>query len=164
VARKSGPGVTDLPGEVAESTPPDEEPGRAAEEDEPTLVLPALDLEGADGYHWRRIAVVSLLLFALAMAAITAFELVTGRPISSLFTGDDQSGTTIGRVVDRPRRSAEPSPSTSTPTPSPTPTVTETATPTPTVTVTVTPTPTPTVTVTSSATPTPVATSPSPGG
>lgn len=167
VARKGGAGAADLPSEVAESTTGDGGPGQAAEEDEPTLVLPALDLEGADGYHWRRIAVVSLLLFGLAMAAITAFELVTGRPISSLFTGDDKSGTTIGRVVDRPRRSAEPSPSVSSTSPSSTTTATETATPTPTptVTVTLTPTPTPTPTVTpTSGTPTPAATSLSPGG
>jgi len=139
--------------------------GETAEGDGPTLVLPALDLESVDGYHWRRIAVVSLLVFALAMAAVTAFELVTGRPISSLFTGDDASGTTIGNVVDGPRRQPDPSPTETSPAPdgSQTPTVTETVTPPPTPTVTVTDTATPTVTPTRTGSPTPTATT-SPSG
>lgn len=133
------------------STADDPEPA-AADDDTQTLVLPALDLEGSDGYHWRRIAVVSLLLFAVVMGAITAFELVTGRPISTLFTGDDETGTTISNVVRRPR------PATSdTPTPTVTPTTTS-PTPTTTVTETVTPTPTPTRTPTPTATPTPTPT------
>lgn len=104
------------------------ETGEPDDEDTPTAVLPALRLEGDDGYHWRRIAVVSLLLFGLAMAAITAFELITGKPVSALFGGDDSSRTTIGSVVDRPRQPPPPEPVTPSPSPSLTTTVTETAT------------------------------------
>lgn len=131
-------------GGVTSSARPPEDP-LAHDDDTTTLVLPALDLEGSDGYHWRRIAVVSLLLFALVMGAITAFELVTGRPISTLFTGGDSTGTTISNVVRRPQR-----PESYTPTPTTTPTTTPPSTPTVTRTVT----PTPTVTFTHTATPT----------
>lgn len=121
--------------DTASQTGADGETGPAASPEDDattTAVLPALRLEGDDGYHWRRIAVVSLLLFGLAMAAITAFELITGKPVSALFGGDDSAQTTIGSVIDRPHRGASPSGSTSpTPTPSATATVTETATTTP---------------------------------
>lgn len=156
-ARRGSEGGADPAGRRSEQV--------AEPDEESTLVLPALDLEGSDGYHWRRIAVVSLLVFALAMAAVTAFELVTGKPVSSLFTGDDASGTTIGNVVDRPRRSEDPTPTPSSPDPAPTvtPTVTETvtrpATPTPTVTDTA----TATATSTPTGSPTPTASSPPAG-
>lgn len=101
--------------------PPDD-PGES-------LPLDALDLEDERGYHWRRIAVVALVVFVLGMAAVTGFELLTGRPLAALWTGDQGSGTTIGDVVrnrDRlPTTPASPTPSPSrppvTPTPTPTP-------------------------------------------
>ena len=116
------------------------------------LPLDALDLEDERGYHWRRIAAVSVLVFALAMGAITAFELVTGRPLSSLITGSDTGGTTVGTIVRRPHRSSTPTPAPTptTPAPSPSPSPTGTS-----------PTPTPTPTGTSPS-PRPTSTSPSP--
>jgi cell division septation protein DedD len=97
-----------------------------------------LGLEGNDGYHWRRITLVALAVFGAAMAFVTMFELVTGRPLASLF-GHDVSGTTIVRVF-RP----QPAPTvthTVAPTPTPTPSTTTTPSPTPTPSTTSTPTP-----------------------
>ena len=138
------------------------------DDDLPIDPLEGLDLSDERGYHWRRIVLVAAAVFGVAMATITGFELVTGRPISSVFTGDDTPGTSIQRVV-RPHRNASPEPSSSTPTATPTPTSpsptpvtttpTSTGTPTPTATTTVTatvtasPTPTPTPTPTPSTTP-----------
>ena len=124
-------------------------------EDLPVDPLEGLDLSDERGYHWGRITLVAVAVFAVAMVTITGFEVITGRPISSLFTGDDTRGTSIQRVV-RPNRNASPEPSNSTPTPTttspaptpstttPTPTPTPTTTATVTATVTATPTPTPT--------------------
>lgn len=119
----------------------------------PELPLDALDLEDERGYHWGRIASVSVLVFVLAMAVVTGFELVTGRPLSSLFTDSPARGTTVGHIV-RPHRST-PTPTPSTPSPSPSPTSPSPTSPTPTPT---TPSPTPSPTHTSptpSPTPTP---------
>jgi hypothetical protein len=127
---------------------------------QPEAPLDSLDLEGSDGYHWRRIAVVSLVVFALAMGGVTAFELATGRPVSSLFGGDDSQGTTIGRIVKRPGSS--PTPTVPDDSPKPTPTVTKTVTPTPTATVTETATPTPSATPTPTPTTTPSGSSATP--
>ena len=45
---------------------------------------------------WKRILVVSAAVFAVAMAAILAFELATGRPVSSYTGGtDSDSGTSV---------------------------------------------------------------------
>jgi hypothetical protein len=112
-----------------------------------------LGLEGHDGYHWRRITLVALAVFGAAMAFVTMFELVTGRPLASLF-GHDVSGTTIVRVF-RP----QPTPTvTQTVAPTPTPTVTTTTSPPSTPTPSNTPTPTPTPTGSPSHTPTPTPT------
>jgi hypothetical protein len=91
---------------------------------------------------WRRVllraSVSALAIFAIAFAAITAWELSTGQTLS----GD--TGTTItGGGNRRPSRTPSPSPTvtvTTTPTASPSvsPSVTPTATPTPTATATVT--------------------------
>ena len=109
---------------------------------------------------WRRIGVITAATFAAVVLAITAFEAVSGRSVSSYTGGSDQDqGTTIGGVTgdrggrnetDQPQPSQSPStfesPSESpseTPTPTPTPTPTA---PEPTPTPTPTPTPSPTVT------------------
>jgi cell division septation protein DedD len=129
-----------------------------------------LGLEGNDGYHWRRITLVALAVFGAAMAFVTTFELVTGRPLASLF-GHDVSGTTIVRVF-RPQpaptvtQTAVPTPTpgsstSTTPSPTPTPSTTTTPTPTPTPSTTTTPTPTPTPSTTTSRSPTPT---PTPSG
>ena len=48
---------------------------------------------------WKRIALVTAGLFAAAVVAITAFELVIGRTVSDLTTGSPGGGSTIGHVV-----------------------------------------------------------------
>jgi hypothetical protein len=60
---------------------------------------------------WRRVALVAALTFAVAVAAITIFELVAGRPVSSYTGGTNQDqGTSIGDVSGG-KRHASPSPS-----------------------------------------------------
>ena len=48
---------------------------------------------------WKRIALVAAGLFALAVVAITAFELVVGRSVSEITTGSQGGGSTISHVV-----------------------------------------------------------------
>jgi hypothetical protein len=43
---------------------------------------------------WKRIAALAVTAFVLAIAALTAFELASGRSVSS-YTGNDDQGTTI---------------------------------------------------------------------
>lgn len=50
---------------------------------------------------WRRVGPWAIGTFVVVMAAITAFELIGGKPVSSLTGGTDGTGTSIGRVVDR---------------------------------------------------------------
>ena len=89
--------------------------------------------------------------FAVAIASITAFEAITGEPVSTLTGGDAGGGTTLGRAVDSGAGTTiidpDPAPTTSTPTTPPTteppsPTPTETPTPTDTTTTPTTPPPT----------------------
>ena len=50
--------------------------------------------------RWRRVLLVSLVLFVAAMAFITVFELIAGRSVASYTGGSDSdSGTTIGQVT-----------------------------------------------------------------
>lgn len=75
---------------------------------------------------WRQVAVVAAALFVGAMVAITAFELVTGRAVSTYTGGSDKdTRVTVPGVKDQPTRQQSP-----TPTPSPTATVTVTQAPT----------------------------------
>jgi len=142
----------------------DDQPAEPSPDDhEHTLIMEPLHFEDESGYRWGHIAIGALLIFGLAMVGITAFELRTGKPISSIWTGDDTGGTTVGRL----RGSTPKSP---TPRPVVTETVTQTSQPTPTVTTTVsasatssttakaTPQPGATATVTVTVTPTSVAT------
>jgi hypothetical protein len=157
--------LAELASDAAGPTPGDSEAETTLEMD--AASVDALGLEGRDGYHWRRIALVALAIFGAAMVFVTTFELVTGRPLASLF-GRDMSGTTIVRIFKpQPRPTITqiitPTPTGSTPvtpsgTPTPTPTQTPTGTPTPTPTPTKTPTPTPTPTPTKTPTPTPSST------
>jgi len=95
---------------------------------------------------WGTVAISTVAIFVLALAAISAVELGLGRAL------DGGKGTTVGQVVrpPAPSKSATPTPS-DTPTPTPTVTVTQTAP--------ATPTPTPT---TPSETPTTIPTPPAP--
>ena len=70
---------------------------------------------------WKRIGLSSLALFVVAVLAITAFELLAGRSVSSITGGTDGGRTTIGKVArdsggrgggrdtDDPQRSPSPS-------------------------------------------------------
>jgi hypothetical protein len=98
--------------------------------------------------HWKTIIVTAVVVLALALAAISTYELVSGRTL------DGSGGTTIGDTFGGSKGDPRPSPSaTATTTP---PTTPPTTTPTPSVTAS-TPTPTPTPTATTSPTPTPTA-------
>jgi cell division septation protein DedD len=155
----------------AEGSEPDSEVETTVELD--AASMDALGLEGHDGYHWRRIALVALAIFGAAMAFVTTFELVTGRPLASLF-GRDMTGTTIVRIfkpqphptitqiiTPTPSDTSSTSPvPTNTPTPTNTPSPTSTPTSTPTPTPTHTPPPTPTPTSTGTASPTPSSSAP----
>ncbi len=50
---------------------------------------------------WRTVLPWALGTFVVVMVAITAFELIGGRPVSSLTGGSNGKGTSISRVVDR---------------------------------------------------------------
>jgi cytoskeletal protein RodZ len=84
--------------------------------------------------------------FVIAMVAITAFELMTGKPLAAQVGGTDVGGTTLN---PEPGKAPAPAPTEapSMPTTGSTPDATSTAEPTP-------PQPTPTQTPTTSATPT----------
>ena len=75
------------------------------------------------GLPWRHVVLGAALTFVVALAAITAFELVAGRPVASYTGGTDRdNGTSIGGVEGQ-RRGQTPSPSPSGPAPTnPTPT------------------------------------------
>lgn len=49
---------------------------------------------------WKRIIVGSSVVLVIALGAITAFEQLTGSPVSRYTGGNDSQGTTIGRVFD----------------------------------------------------------------
>ena len=94
--------------------------------------------------HWKTIIITTAVVLALALAAISTVELVTGRSL------DGSRGTTIGGGNSKPQPSdptTTPSPEDTATTPATTPTPTRTApttrpTPTPSATI---PTPTPTI-------------------
>lgn len=97
--------------------------------------------------HWKTVVVTTVVVLALALAAISTIELVTGRTL------DGSRGTTIGDTFGGDRGKPKPSDPTTTATPedtATTPTTTPATTPTPTAT-----TPTPSA---SASTPTPTPT------
>lgn len=112
----------------------------AAEIDSPARSAQFVD--DKPSLHWKTIFITTAVVLALALASITAYELIAGH------TFDGSGGTTIGDSLGGDRGKPTPRPSTidtppaTTPTPS-TPATTTPAT-TPTVTVPTTPTPTPT--------------------
>lgn len=48
---------------------------------------------------WPRVALASIAVLGVSLLALTAFEGLTGKPVSSLTTGKDGGGTTISRAV-----------------------------------------------------------------
>jgi hypothetical protein len=119
-----------------------------AAEDAPVERAEFVPDEAAPRLHWKTIIVTTAVVLALALAAITTYELVADRTL------DGSRGTTIGDTFGGDkgdRDDPKPSDPTSTPTSTPPPSAPST-TPTPTAT---TPTPSPSAT-----TPTPTATEP----
>jgi hypothetical protein len=106
--------------------------------------------------RWRRplaLAGMALAVFLLAMASITVFEAVAGKPLDAVVGGKHGSGTTVGGLIGG--QSTHTASHHTGPVPSPTPTPSGSGTPSPT------PSPTPTTT-TPSPTPSP-STTPSAG-
>lgn len=100
----------------------------------PIVVTPKPTTTTARGRHaaprrksaWPTVALAVVATFLVSLAAITVFELLAGRSVSSLTGGDpERGGTTITKVLRSER--ADPVPSES---PVPRPTVTTTVTPT----------------------------------
>ena len=60
---------------------------------------------------WRRLAVASASVLALVLASLTTFELVTGRPVSSITGHTSAHGTTLGDAVTSPEHSRAATPS-----------------------------------------------------
>jgi hypothetical protein len=84
------------------------------------------DLRTSRRISWKHVAVVAFVLFVGVMVAITAFELLTGRAVSSYTGGSGQdTRTTVPGVKERNPEPSSPSPTSST-SPTPTPTVTDT--------------------------------------
>jgi len=119
---------------------------------------------------WRRIVLLAVAAFVAVMVAISGFELITGRAVST-YTGGSNRGTGSTVPLLRPAKNQSTGTPTSTPTPSATPSSTpststspgETPTAGSTPSPTVLPTPTPSVTVTPSPSTTPeLSTTPTP--
>ena len=120
-----------------------------------TAAAPVSWKERLSQLPWKHVALVTLALFVVTLLVITAFELVTGRSVSSMTGGSGSGDTTISQVSGHgsggdkqqkqkpdesptasidprevPTPSEEPTVSTS-PSPGQEPTLTETPTPTP---------------------------------
>lgn len=96
---------------------------QAAEVDSPVERAEIVADETKARLHWKTIAVTTVVVLALALAAISAYELVSGRTL------DGSRGTTLGDTFGG--RKGKPEPTRSTTTPTPEPTVTPTRTPSP---------------------------------
>ena len=111
-------------------------------------VLDAPEMPQRQVVLWRRVAIFAAASFVIALLAITAFELIGGRPLSA-YTGGPRHGRTSLDFWDgssKPKKTPTPKPTAST---TPTPSSTPSSSSTPTVT------PTPSTTPTDSGTPTP---------
>jgi hypothetical protein len=70
-------------------------PVAAAEQESPSEPEP----KASKRYRWGRVAMVAGALFVLAMGALSAFELTTGKTAADAVSGKAGSGTTIGNVL-----------------------------------------------------------------
>jgi hypothetical protein len=112
--RKAEPGTVDVPADEAPSCPVPADPDATVVLTTPTTAgalsygptaTPEPDATAGPGParrpRWKRILLVSVVAFALAMVAITAFEALAGRSLAGLFGDDGAGATTIGTVTDR---------------------------------------------------------------
>jgi hypothetical protein len=75
---------------------------------------PAVVRPGGPGrFSWRAIAVSAVTVFVLALLFITAIELISGKPLSSIFGGAD-TGTSLNNLVNPPAPTTTPTSPTST--------------------------------------------------
>lgn len=65
--------------------------------------------KSARSIPWGKVALASVGITAVVLGGITAVEVVTGQPLSSLVGGNDSQGTTVGDVVGTGGRRATPS-------------------------------------------------------
>jgi hypothetical protein len=117
-----------------------------AAEDAPVKSAEFVPDEAAPRLHWKTIVVTIVVVLALAIAAISTVELLTGREL------DGSKGTTIGHTFGGDNGKPEPTEKPTDPTTTPTPSGSTTPTPTAT-------TPTPSATPTTPTTPSPTETS-----
>ena len=61
---------------------------------------PAARRTTSQGFSWRAIAGTVAIVFVLALLFITAVELISGKPLSTIFGGAD-TGTSLGNVVNQ---------------------------------------------------------------
>ena len=73
---------------------------------------------GPGRFSWRAIAVSALTVFVLALLLITAIELISGKPLSTIFGGAD-TGTTFQNLVNPSAPATTPTTTTSTTTTTP---------------------------------------------
>lgn len=64
--------------------------------------------KSARSIPWGKVALASVGITAAVLGGITAVEVVTGQPLSSLVGGNDTQGTTVGDVVGTGGRRATP--------------------------------------------------------
>jgi hypothetical protein len=83
--------------------------------------------------RWLAIAAAAIAVFLLTLGAITAVEVIAGKPLDALIWGRSGGGTTVGRLagVQHPRADLRTKPHPSKPTPAAHPTRTSSPTPTP---------------------------------
>jgi hypothetical protein len=82
-------------------------PPEEATDEEPDALFHA---EPGKPLPWKRIALVAAALFVAVMVAVTAFELLTGKPVSAYTGGSSDSGTTLfERHKDTPTPTPTPS-------------------------------------------------------
>jgi hypothetical protein len=73
---------------------------------------PLFHAEPGKPLPWKRIALVAGALFVAVMVAVTAFELLTGKPVSAYTGGSSDTGTTLfDRGKETPSQSPSPTPS-----------------------------------------------------
>lgn len=125
------------------ATHPDEDAEASLEHADKALGRVEAGLESRR-LSWKHVALVAAGLFVGVMVTITAFELITGRAVST-YTGGSEKDTPVTVPVKQKPKRQTPTPTPSV-TPAPTPAGTPTPTPTPSPTSTEAPTPTPTPT------------------